>query len=47
LMKHPIEQMADVKAKEDCERFVAGNWLLFKFFRIRESYFPVFSIIKK
>jgi myo-inositol-1-phosphate synthase len=25
LMKHPIEQMADVKAKEDCERFVAGN----------------------
>ena len=25
LMKHPIEQMADVKAKADCERFVAGN----------------------
>ena len=25
LMKHPIKQMADVKAKEDCESFVAGN----------------------
>jgi myo-inositol-1-phosphate synthase len=25
LMKHPIEQMADVKAKEDCESFVAGE----------------------
>jgi len=25
LMKHPIEQMADVKAKADCESFVAGN----------------------
>ncbi len=25
LMKHPIEQMADVKAKADCENFVAGN----------------------
>lgn len=25
LMKHPIEQMADVKAKTDCESFVAGN----------------------
>ncbi|MDH3678076.1 MAG: inositol-3-phosphate synthase [Nitrosopumilus sp.] len=25
LMKHPIEQMADVKAKADCESFVAGK----------------------
>jgi len=25
LMKHPIEQMADVKAKADCENFVAGK----------------------
>jgi myo-inositol-1-phosphate synthase len=25
LMKHPIKQMADVKAKEDCENFVAGK----------------------
>jgi myo-inositol-1-phosphate synthase len=25
LMKHPIEQMSDTKAKEECEKFVAGN----------------------
>jgi myo-inositol-1-phosphate synthase len=25
LMKHPIEQTSDVAAKEDCERFVAGE----------------------
>ena len=25
LMKHPIEQMADVKAKAECESFVAGK----------------------
>ena len=25
LMKHPIEQMADVQAKVDCEKFVAGT----------------------
>ena len=25
LMKHPIEQTSDVKAKTACEEFVAGN----------------------
>jgi hypothetical protein len=24
-MKHPIEQTSDVKAKDECEKFVAGN----------------------
>jgi myo-inositol-1-phosphate synthase len=25
LMKHPIEQTSDVKAKADCEKFVANE----------------------
>jgi myo-inositol-1-phosphate synthase len=25
LMKHPLEQMSDVKAKQDCEKFVEGK----------------------
>jgi len=24
-MKHPIEQTSDVKAKAECEKFVAGD----------------------